>query len=40
MLLVNFVSGFKLELMYIALTIKMRSSLTHLHIFEILGLLP
>ena len=39
-LLVNFVSGFRLELMYIFLIISLRSSLTHLHDFQQLMLLP
>ena len=33
LLLVNFVSGFKLELMYISIVESIRSSLTHLHGF-------
>ena len=33
LLLVNFVSGFRLELMYITLIVSIRSSLTHLHGF-------
>ena len=33
LLLVNFVSGFRLELMYISLIISERSSLTHFHVF-------
>ena len=40
LLLVNFVSGFKLELMYMCLIISMSSSLTHLHGFQLLVLLP
>ena len=32
--LVNFVSGFRLELMYISLIESVRSSLTHLHVFS------
>ena len=36
LLLVNFVSGFRLELMYISLIISIRSSLTHLHDFQLL----
>ena len=40
LLLVNFVSGFKLELMYISLIACIRSSLTHLHGFQHLVLLP
>ena len=31
LLLVNFVSWFKLELMYISLIVSIRSNLTHLH---------
>ena len=31
---VNFVSGFRLELMYISLIESVRSSLTHLHVFS------
>ena len=37
---VNFVSGFKLELMYISLIISIRSILVHLHGFHLLELLP
>ena len=40
LLLVNFVSGFTLELMYISLIENVRSSLTHLHGFQVLVLLP
>ena len=40
LLLVNFVSGFRLELMYISLIESIRSSLTHLHGFQLLVLLP
>ena len=40
LLLVNFVSGFRLELMYISLTVSIRSSLTYLHGFQQLVLLP
>ena len=40
LLLVNFVSGFKLELMYITLIASTRSSLTHVHGFKLLVLLP
>ena len=40
LLLVNFVSGFRLELMYISLIVSIRSSLTHLHGFQLLVLLP
>ena len=37
---VNFVSGFRLELMYISLIVSIRSNLTHLHGFQQLVLLP
>ena len=40
LLLVNFVSGFRFELMYISLIINIRSSLTYLHGFQLLVLLP
>ena len=40
LLLVNFVSGFSLELMYIALIVSVRSSFTHHHGFQLLVLLP
>ena len=40
LLLVNFVSGFRLELMYISLIVSIRSNLTHLHCFQQLLLLP
>ena len=40
LLLVNFVSGFRLELMYISLIESIRSSLTYLHGFQLLVLLP
>ena len=40
LLLVNFVSGFRLELMYISLIESIRSSLTHFHGFQQLVLLP
>ena len=40
LLLVNFVSGFRLELMYISLIESIRSSLTHLHGFQQPVLLP
>ena len=40
LLLVNFVRGFRLELMYIPLIENIRSSLTHLHGFQPLVLLP
>ena len=36
LLLVNFVSGFRLELMYISLLVSISSSLTHLHGFQLL----
>ena len=37
---VNFVRGFRLELMNISLIESMRSSLTHLYGFQLLALLP
>ena len=40
LLLMNFVIGFRLELMYISLIENIRSSLTHLHGFQLLVLLP
>ena len=40
LLLVNFVSGFRLELMYISLIENIRSSLIHLCGFQLLVLLP
>ena len=40
LLLVNFVIWFRLELMYISLTVSSRSSLTHFHGFQLLVLLP
>ena len=40
LLLENFVSGFRLELIYISLSESIRSSLTHLHGFQLLVLLP
>ena len=40
MLIVNFVSGLRLELMYIVLIVINRSSLTHPHGFQVLVLLP
>ena len=40
LLLVNFVSGFRLELMYISLIENIRSSLIHLHGFQLLVQLP
>ena len=40
LLLVNFASGFRLELMYISLIVSIRSNLTHLHGFQQLVLLP
>ena len=39
LLLVNFVSELKLELMYISLMENIRSSLTSLHVFQLLVLL-
>ena len=39
LLLVNFVSGFRLELMYISLIVSIRSNLTYLHGFQQLILL-
>ena len=38
--LVNFVNGFRLELMYISLIENIRSSLIHFHGFQLLVLLP
>ena len=38
--LVNVVSGFRLELMYISLIVSIRSNLTHLHGFQQLVLVP
>ena len=40
LLLVNFVSGFRLRLMYILLIVSTKSNLTHLHGFQQLVLLP
>ena len=40
LLLVNFVSGFRMESMHICLIVSIRSSLTHLHGFELFVLLP
>ena len=40
LLLLNFVSGFRLELMYISLIVSIKSNLTHLHDFQQLVLLP
>ena len=40
LLLVNFVSGFRLELMYISLLKSIRSTLNHPHGFQLLVLLP
>ena len=40
LLLVNFGSGFKLELMYVSLIVSIRSSLTNLHCFQVVVLLP
>ena len=39
-LLMNFVSGFRLELMYTFLIINIRSSFVYLHDFQLLVLLP
>ena len=39
LLLVNFVIGFRLELMYISLIESIRSSVTYLHCFQLLALL-
>ena len=39
LLLVNFVIGFRLELMYISLIVNIRLSLTHIHGFQLLVLL-
>ena len=40
LLLVNFVSGFRLELMYMSLIVSIRSNLTYLHGFQQFVLLP
>ena len=40
LLLVNFLSGLRLELMYISLIENIRLNLTHLHGFQLLALLP
>ena len=40
LLLVNFVIEFSLELVYVSLIISIRSSLTHLHGFQLLVWLP
>ena len=40
LLLVNFVSGLRLELMYVSLIVSSRLSLIHLHGFQLLVLLP
>ena len=40
LLLVNFVSGFRLELMYISLIVSIKSNHTHLHGFQQLVLMP
>ena len=40
LLLANFVSGFRLELVYVSLIENIRSSFTHLHGFQLLVLLP
>ena len=39
LLLVNFASGFRLELMYISFIVNIKSNLTHLHGFQLLVLL-
>ena len=39
-LLVQFVSGIRLELIYISLIVSIRSSLTHIHGFQLVVLLP
>ena len=38
LLLLNFVSGFRLELMYVSLMVNITSSITHLHGFQLLYL--
>ena len=40
LLLVNLASGFRLKLMHTSLIINIMSSLTHLHGFQLLALLP
>ena len=40
LLQVSFVSGHRLELMYISIIVSIRSSLTHLHGFQLLVQLP
>ena len=40
LLLVNFVSGFRLALMCISLIESISSSITHFHVFQLLALLP
>ena len=40
LMLINFVTGLLLELMYTSLTINIRSSLIHLHGFQVLLVLP
>ena len=40
LLLLNFVSGSLFESMYLSLIVNIRSSLTHLHSFQLLVLLP
>ena len=40
LLIVNIVGGFSLELMFIATIVSIKSSLTHLHGFQLLALLP
>ena len=39
-LLMNFVSEFRLELLYISLIVSIKSNLTHFHGFQLLVLLP
>ena len=36
LLVLNFVNGFKLELMHMSLIVNIRSSLTHIHGFQVL----
>ena len=40
LLLVTYVSGFRLELIYISLVVNIRSSLSHLHGFQLFVLQP
>ena len=40
LLLLNFVTGFMLKMMYISLIVNIRSNLIHLHGFQLLVLLP